>query len=32
MTNGEFWWKYRNESTTILKEKAALIEVNLSEY
>ena len=32
MTYGDFWYTYRNNSSTCLMEKAMLIETNLTEY
>lgn len=32
MTYGDFWYKYRNDKSTSLMEKAMLIETNLTEY
>lgn len=32
LSNAEFWYTYRNDSSDILKEKAMLIETNLMEY
>lgn len=32
MTNGEFWYKYHNNESSVLMEKALLIETNLTEY
>jgi hypothetical protein len=31
-TNGSFWYAYRNSSSSLLCEKAMLIETNLTEY